>query len=74
VAREVGMGWHQERTWTDPGPIDAGTVTRMVKAYRDPGMLVMRASANPIGSYNTPEVLAGSRSGHHRACTGAVLP
>jgi CubicO group peptidase (beta-lactamase class C family) len=49
----------RERAWTDPGPIEAGTVTRMAKAYRDPGSLVMRASTNPIGSYNKPDVLAG---------------
>jgi CubicO group peptidase (beta-lactamase class C family) len=49
----------RERTWTDPGPIDADTVTRMAKAYQDPGSLVMRASTNPGGSYNTREVLAG---------------
>ncbi|MFE2997144.1 serine hydrolase domain-containing protein [Nocardia sp. NPDC059246] len=49
----------REMAWTDPGPIDADTVTRMAAAYRDPGSLVMRASTNPVGSYNKPEVLAG---------------
>ncbi|WP_433561428.1 serine hydrolase domain-containing protein [Nocardia sp. CA-151230] len=48
-----------EMAWTDSGPIDADTVARMAAAYRDPGSLAMRASANPVGSYNKPEVLAG---------------
>ncbi|MFE3258015.1 serine hydrolase domain-containing protein [Nocardia sp. NPDC059091] len=49
----------REMAWTDPGPILADTVTRMAAAYRDPGSLAMRASTNPVGSYNKPEVLAG---------------
>ncbi len=49
----------EQTAWTaDPGPIDAETVARMSGAYRDPGSLVLRASTNPRGSYNSPEVLA----------------
>ncbi len=49
----------RERMWTNPGPIDADAVARLAKAYRDPSSLMMSASTNPTGSYNTPEVLAG---------------
>ncbi|MGW0250310.1 serine hydrolase domain-containing protein [Nocardia goodfellowii] len=48
-----------EQRWTDPGPIAAATVATMARAYQDPGGLAMRASTNPAGSYNKPEVLAG---------------
>jgi CubicO group peptidase (beta-lactamase class C family) len=49
----------EDRTWTDPGPIDADTVTRMARAFQDPESLIMRASTNPVAAYNKPEVLAG---------------
>ncbi|MFC9898131.1 serine hydrolase domain-containing protein [Nocardia sp. NPDC127579] len=49
----------EQRRWTDPGPIGADTVARMARAYRDPGSLALRASTNPFGSYNKPEVVAG---------------
>jgi CubicO group peptidase (beta-lactamase class C family) len=49
----------RDRVWTDPGPIDADTVTRMARAFQDPGSLVMRASTNPVAAYNKPDVLAG---------------
>ena len=48
-----------QMAWTDPGPIDTATVDRLAQAYRDPGSLLMRASANPVAAYNKPEVLAG---------------
>ncbi|GAA4728034.1 serine hydrolase domain-containing protein [Phytohabitans rumicis] len=50
----------EEMAWSaEAGPIDAATVARMAQAYRDPASPLMRASANPTGSYNKPEVLAG---------------
>lgn len=48
-----------EQLWSDPGPIDAATVAKMAQAFRDPDSLALRASANPAGSFNNPEVLAG---------------
>jgi CubicO group peptidase (beta-lactamase class C family) len=74
VEQAARLAFPPDREWTDPGPVDADTVTRMVRAYQDPGSLLMRASNNPVASYNKPEVLAGIRAGHHRACAGAVLP
>lgn len=48
-----------EMVWSDAGPIDAATVARVAQAYQDPDSPLMRASANPAGAYNKPEVLAG---------------
>ncbi|MQY17770.1 serine hydrolase domain-containing protein [Nocardia macrotermitis] len=58
-AARVGFPPAAEQAWTDPGPIDAATIDRMSRAYRDPGSLALRASTNPVGSYNNPEALAG---------------
>ncbi len=47
-------------TWSpEAPPIDAATISRMTQAYRDPNSLAMRASTNPFGAYNKPEVLTG---------------
>jgi CubicO group peptidase (beta-lactamase class C family) len=48
-----------QMAWSDAGPIDAATVTSLARAYRDPDSLLMRAAANPVAAYNTPEVLTG---------------
>ncbi|MCU1645375.1 MAG: putative esterase [Nocardia sp.] len=50
----------EQQIWQDePEGIDAATVARMSVAYRDPQSMVLRAVANPFGSYNNPAVLAG---------------
>jgi CubicO group peptidase (beta-lactamase class C family) len=50
----------EQAAWSaEAGPIDAGTVARLARAFRDPGSLLVRATANPLGAYNNPEVLAG---------------
>jgi CubicO group peptidase (beta-lactamase class C family) len=59
VERAARLEFPPDRTWTDPDPVDADTVTRMARAYQDPGSLLMRASSNPVAAYNKPEVLAG---------------
>jgi CubicO group peptidase (beta-lactamase class C family) len=59
VERAARVEFPPDREWTDPGPVDADTVARMAAAFQDPGSLVMRASLNPVASYNKPEVLAG---------------
>ncbi len=59
AAARVGFPPAPRRRWTDPGPIDAETVAAMARAYQDPDSLAIRASTNPAGSYNQPEVLAG---------------
>ncbi|MFD6356827.1 serine hydrolase domain-containing protein [Nocardia tengchongensis] len=58
-AARVGAPPADEQAWTDPAPIAAATVAEMAQAYRDPASLALRASTNPLGSYNNPEVLAG---------------
>ena len=59
VERAARLEFPSDRAWTDPGPVDADTVTRMARAYQDPGSLLMRASTNPVAAYNKPDVLAG---------------
>lgn len=59
VERAARLEFPPDRAWTDPGPVDADTVTRMAQAYQDPGSLLMRASTNPVAAYSKPEVLAG---------------
>lgn len=58
-AARLGFPPEEDRRWTEPGPVDADTVARMARTYQDPRSLMMRASTNPLASYNKPEVLAG---------------
>jgi CubicO group peptidase (beta-lactamase class C family) len=59
-AARVAFPPASEQAWTaDPGPIDAATVARLARAFRDPASPMLRAAANPTGSFNAPEVLAG---------------
>ncbi|WP_433672233.1 serine hydrolase domain-containing protein [Nocardia sp. CA-136227] len=58
-AARVGAPPAADQAWTDPAPISAATVAEMARAFRDPQSLALRASTNPLGSYNNPEVLAG---------------
>ncbi|MFF0487884.1 serine hydrolase domain-containing protein [Nocardia sp. NPDC004068] len=48
-----------QQAWTDPGPIAPETVAAMARAFRDPDSLVLRATTNPVASYNKSEVLTG---------------
>lgn len=50
----------EQRVWSveNAPPIPDGTVAEMVTAMSDPESLFIRASSNPIASYNDPEVLA----------------
>jgi CubicO group peptidase (beta-lactamase class C family) len=58
-AARVAFPPRAEQAWSDAGPIGAATAARLAAAFRDPGSLLMRASANPAGAYNDPQVLAG---------------
>ncbi|MBC7301495.1 MAG: beta-lactamase family protein [Nocardia sp.] len=58
-AARVGFPPADQQTWVAPGPIDTTTVTRMAQAYQDPSSLAIRASTNPVGAYNRPDVLSG---------------
>jgi CubicO group peptidase (beta-lactamase class C family) len=59
-AARIGNPPADQMAWSgDADPIDAATVARMTQAYQDPASLPMRATGNPAGSFNKPEVLAG---------------
>ncbi|WP_433593662.1 serine hydrolase domain-containing protein [Nocardia sp. CA-145437] len=58
-AARVGAPPAADQAWTDPAPISAATAAEMARAFQDPRSLALRASTNPLGSYNSPEVLAG---------------
>jgi CubicO group peptidase (beta-lactamase class C family) len=50
----------EQTAWSvDSGQLDAGNVARLARSFRDPGSLLVRATANPLGNYNDPEVVAG---------------
>ncbi|MGV0784727.1 serine hydrolase domain-containing protein [Mycolicibacterium sp. XJ775] len=50
----------EQRVWSveNAPPIPGDTVAEMVTAMSDPESLFIRASTNPVASYNDPEVLA----------------
>lgn len=50
----------EQRVWSaeNAPPISEDAVTEMVTAMSDPESLFIRASSNPVASYNDPEVLA----------------
>ncbi|MEW2484312.1 serine hydrolase domain-containing protein [Mycobacterium sp. NPDC049093] len=50
----------EQRVWSaeNAPPIPDDTVAEMVTAMSDPESLFIRASSNPVASYNDPEVLA----------------
>ncbi len=50
----------EQRAWSaeNAPPIPDDTVAEMVTAMSDPESLFIRASSNPVASYNDPEVLA----------------
>ncbi|MFE6859096.1 serine hydrolase domain-containing protein [Nocardia sp. NPDC057668] len=48
-----------QMAWDDIDPIPRETADRMAAAFRDRDSLTLRATANPLGRYNDPEVLAG---------------
>ncbi|MGV9411288.1 serine hydrolase domain-containing protein [Nocardia sp. NPDC003693] len=62
-----------EMAWNDPYPIDAGTAARMAAAFRDPASLTVRATTNPLGRFNDPEVLAGGWPGAGLVTTSDTL-
>lgn len=62
-----------EMAWTEPHPIEPGTAARMAVAFRDRDSLTMRATANPLGLYNKPEVLAGGWPGAGLVTTSSTL-
>ncbi len=72
-AARVRFPPEHERRWNDPAPLDAGTVAEMAAAFADPASLVTRASVNPAGSYNNPEVLAGGWPGSGLVTTARAL-
>ncbi len=72
-AARVGFPPVEERRWDDPGSVDAATVAEMARAYSDPGSLALRASTNPAGSPNRPEVLAGGWPGSGLVTTARAL-
>jgi CubicO group peptidase (beta-lactamase class C family) len=60
-AARIAMPPAAESAWSaaDAEPIAPATAARLARAFQDPGSLLMRASANPAGSFNKPEVLTG---------------